>query len=91
MQPQYKVSITQQVSTCTDIHFDRPVISSSVAKRITDLGSLTGITVREQPKKDGYYIITTPVWGGNAVPEKVLQILQEEGFDREDILVSLVK
>lgn len=91
MQPEYKVSITQQAPTCTDIYFDRPVISQRLRKHIADLASFTGVTVYEQPNKDGYYIITTPVWGSKVVPEKVLDILQKEGFDRKDILVKLVK
>lgn len=91
MQPEYKVSVTQQVPTCTDIHFDRPVISQEVRNRITDLASFTGVSVYEQHNKDGYYIITTPVWGSNSVPEKILEILQKEGFDKKDILVELAK
>lgn len=91
MQPEYRASITQQVPTCTDIRFDRPAISQWLRKRITDLAFFTGVTVREQPEGDGYYIITTPVWGSKAVPEEVLKILQEEGFDKGDILVDLVK
>lgn len=92
MQPEYKASVTQQVGTCTDIHFDRPAISQWLRKRINDLAFFEGVTVHEsKTEKSGFYIITTPVWGSNAVPEKVLQILQEEGFDSKDILVKLVK
>lgn len=40
MQPEYKVSVNQQVPTCTDIHFGIPAISQEVRMSITDLESL---------------------------------------------------
>ena len=87
MQPKYQVAISQTVGTVTDIYFDKPV-SITLSRTITNLGSYQGVTVHLQPTGDGYYIITTPIWGSKSIPDELLSILLKNGFDRDSILIN---